>query len=76
MIRANGVQDTSGNSRLTEYCLVPAASGLPQAVTVTFQVNTNSGMGISSSTSSPPAFFVNGSALPLEWGYPPLETLH
>lgn len=74
LIRASGVQDAALNSRVTEYCLSPAASGIAQAVTVTFQVNTNSGMGVSASHAKPSAFFINGSALPLEWGYPPLET--
>ena len=74
-IRASGVQDPNGFSRTTEYCLFPAASGIPQAVTVTFQVNTNSGMGASISHAKPNAFFVNGSSLPLEWGYPPYETI-
>jgi hypothetical protein len=74
LIRASGVQDAALNSRVTEYCLAPAASGISQAITVTFQVNTNSGMGISATHPKPAAFFINGSALPLEWGYPPLET--
>ena len=74
VIQASGIEDTANNSRTTEYCLEPAASGIPQAVEVTFQVNTNSGMGISSTHARPSAFFLNGSLLPLEWGYPPLET--
>ncbi len=77
LIQATGVQDASLNSRLVEHCLFPAASGIPLPVTVTFQVNTNSGMGISSSHAKPNAFFVNGGSLPLEWsysGYPPFET--
>ena len=74
-IRASGVQDLNGFSRTTDHCLFPAASGIPQAVTVTFLVNTNSGMGISSTHARPAALFLNGSALPLEWGYPPLETV-
>ena len=74
-IRAAGVQDPNGFSRTTDHCLFPAASGIPQAVTVTFQVYTNSGMGASSSHAKPTAFFVNGSSLPLEWGYPPFETI-
>lgn len=75
LIRATGVQDAALNSRTTEHCLAPAASGISQPVTVTFQVNTNSGMGISASHARPTAFYVNGESLPLEWGYPPLETL-
>lgn len=71
-IIADGVADASANSRAVEFCLFPAASGIPQSVAVTFVVNTNSGMGISGSHSKPSAFFVNGGALPLEWGYPPL----
>ena len=74
VVRASGVQDLDGFSRTTEYCLTPASSGISQSVTVTFQVNTNSGMGISSDHARPTAFFLNGSALPLEWGYPPYET--
>lgn len=77
-IVANGVEDVAGNSREVEHCLFPAASGTPLPVTVTFQVNTNSGMGVSSSHAKPTAFFVNGAALPLEWGYtgyPPHESV-
>ena len=74
-IRAEGVEDPDGFSRVTEHCLFPAASGIPQEVAVTFQVYTNSGMGVSASHARPTAFFVNGSSLPLEWGYPPLETV-
>ena len=77
LIRAEGVQDAALNSRPVEHCLFPAASGIPLPVTVTFVVNSNSGMGVSSTHSKPNAFFVNGSSLPLEWGYaghPPFET--
>ena len=74
-IRAAGVEDTSVNSRTTDHCLFPASSGITQPVTVTFQVNTNSGMGISASHARPTAFFINGESLPLEWGYPPYETV-
>ncbi len=73
-IVANGVEDADANTRVTEHCLFPAESGISQSVAVTFQVNTNSGMGISASHNRPTALFINGSALPLEWGYPPLET--
>ena len=73
-IIATGVEDATPNSRTTEFCLFPAESGISQSVAVTFAVNTNSGMGISASHSKPTGFFVNGGALPLEWGYPPLET--
>ena len=78
VIRATGVQDASTNARPVVHCLVPASSGIPQPVTVTFQVNTNSGMGVSSDHARPTAFFVNGASLPLEWGYtgyPPFETV-
>ena len=71
---ADGVEDAAANTRTTEYCLEPGASGIPQPVTVTFQVNTNSGMGISSDHTAPTAFYVNGSDLPLEWGTPPFTT--
>ena len=71
-IVAIGVEDADANSRRTEYCLAPAADGIPQAVSVTFIVNTNSGMGIAPKAS---AFFVNGDTLPLEKGTPPLATV-
>jgi hypothetical protein len=74
LIVADGVEDAAANSRATEHCLFPSESGISQPVDVTFQVFTNSGMGISVSNARPTAFFINGSALPLEWGYPPLET--
>ena len=71
---AAGVEDLSSNLRITEFCLEPAASGIPSSVTVTFQVNTNSGMGVSADHARPSGFFVNGSSLPLEWGTPPVQT--
>ena len=74
-IRATGVEDPLGFHRTTDYCLFPAESGIPQDVSVTFQVNTNSGMGISASHSRPTGFYINGSSLPLEWGYPPYDTV-
>jgi len=73
-IRAAGVEDAAFNLRTTDYCLLPAADGITQAVTVTFQVNTNSGMGISTDHARPSGFFVNGSSLPLEWGTPASES--
>ena len=72
-ILATGVQDASLNSRPVPFCLFPAESGIPDAVAVTFLVNTNSGMGASSDHAKPSAFFVNGGTAPLEWGFPPLE---
>ncbi|MDR0993637.1 MAG: hypothetical protein LBN38_03600 [Verrucomicrobiota bacterium] len=72
-IRATGVEDPAGNSKTTDYYFSAAADGIPQALTVTFLVNTNSGMGRSTSHAKPSAFFLNGSILPLEWGYPPFE---
>ncbi|HOU21427.1 MAG TPA: hypothetical protein PKX16_04315, partial [Kiritimatiellia bacterium] len=73
LIRATGVEDPDGYSRSTEHCLFPASGGISQPVSVTFLVNTNSGMGLF--TPRPNAFFINGATLPLEWGYPPLETI-
>ncbi|MDD2240572.1 MAG: hypothetical protein PHI93_07925 [Kiritimatiellae bacterium] len=69
---STGVEDAAANSRDVEFCLFPAESAIPQFVEVTFVVNTDSGMGSSASHATPSAFFVNGNALPLEWGYPPL----
>ena len=76
-IRAAGIEDSLGFHRTTDFCLFPAESGIPQDVTVTFQVNTNSGMGNPAvgTHDRPTAFFLNGSSLPLEWGYPPYDTV-
>ena len=74
-IAADGAADPSANTRPVEFCLFPAESGIPQSVAVTFLVNTNSGMGTSPSNARPTAFFVNGSALPLEWGTPAVESV-
>lgn len=75
LIRATGVEDPDGFSRSTEHCLFPASGGISQPVAVTFLVNTNSGMGASTAHPKPSALFINGGTLPLEWGYPPLETI-
>ncbi len=74
-VAADGAADPSANTRPVEFCLFPAESGIPQPVTVTFLVNTNSGMGTSPSNARPTAFFVNGSTLPLEWGTPAVESV-
>lgn len=68
LITATNVQDTTGNERLVEYCLNPAASGLTNALTVRFVLETASGLGVSPGASN---FFVNGGYFPLEFGYPP-----
>jgi hypothetical protein len=68
LVAATNIADGAGNSRFTEICLFPAASGLTNAVTVRFQLETSSGLGLNPGAS---AFFVNGSAWPLEFGYPP-----
>lgn len=62
------VQDASGNSKDTYLCLFPAAAGISNALTVRFILQTASGLGVSPGAS---AFHLNGSAEPLEWGYPP-----
>ncbi len=74
-VRADGVEDLALNTRVTDFCLYPASDGIALPVNVTFVVNTNSGMGISASHTRPTGFFVNGGALPLEWGYPPYENM-
>lgn len=67
-IVADGVEDASSNSRTAEFCLDPAASGLTNALTVRFVLETASGLGINPGASN---FFVNGGSFPLEFGYPP-----
>lgn len=68
LIAADGVEDVSNNARLTEYCFSPAASGLTNAMTVRFVLETASGLGINPGASN---FFINGGSAPIEFGYPP-----
>lgn len=67
-VAANNVEDAATNSKPTYLCLFPVASGLSTSVTVRFVLNTASGLGLTPGAS---AFHINGSAEPLEWGYPP-----
>lgn len=68
LVSATNLQDAAGNHRLTEYCLFTAASGLTNAMTVRFVLETASGLGISPGASN---FFINGGSYPLAFGYPP-----
>lgn len=68
LITSTNVLDEAGNERLTTYCLTPAASGLSNALTVRFYLETASGLGVNPGASS---FYVNGGSFPLEFGYPP-----
>ncbi len=71
---ATDVEDTAGNSRTlpAEVCFFPTVGGIDEDVTVTFVLETDSGMGISPGASE---FFINGGALPLEWGFPPATNI-
>ncbi len=62
------IEDNAGNSRLGSACLVPVASGLTNAQTVRFVLESNSGLGVNPGASN---FFINGGSFPLEFGYPP-----
>ena len=68
LVSATNVQDGVGNQRPVEICLVTAASGLTNVLTVRFVLETASGLGVAPGAS---AFFVNGGAYPLQFGYPP-----
>ncbi|MBU1692648.1 MAG: hypothetical protein KKC51_01660, partial [Verrucomicrobia bacterium] len=71
-VAATGIEDASANSKVTYLCLFPTESGLTTSVTVRFVLETASGLGSSPGAS---AFHLNGSAEPLEWGYPPATSL-
>ncbi|HMP77572.1 MAG TPA: hypothetical protein PKE12_14855 [Kiritimatiellia bacterium] len=68
LVSATNVQDGVGNQRPVEICLVTSASGLTNALTVRFVLETASGLGVSPGAT---AFFVNGGAYPLQFGFPP-----
>lgn len=67
-VAATNVADAVANDKYTWLCLFPAADGLSTSLTVRFYLETASGLGSSPGAS---AFHINGSALPLDWGYPP-----
>ena len=68
LVSSTNVLDEAGNGRLTTYCLQPVASGLSNALTVRFYLETASGLGINPGASN---YFVNGGSFPLEFGFPP-----
>ena len=68
LVSSTNVLDESGNSRLSTYCLQPVASGLSNALTVRFYLETASGLGLNPGASN---YFVNGGSFPLEFGFPP-----
>lgn len=70
LVTSTGIADDSANSRLSEYCLTTATSGLTNALTVRFVLETSSGLGVSPGATN---FFVNGGSFPLEFGFPPSE---
>jgi hypothetical protein len=59
------VFDNAGNAREGAACLVPVASGLSNALTVRFYLETASGLGVSPGASN---YFINGGSFPLEFG--------
>lgn len=65
---ATGLQDSYGNAKSTHLCFFPVTGGLETSVTVRFYLQANSGLGAFPGGTN---FFINGSAAPLEWGYPP-----
>ncbi len=67
-VTANGVEDTNGNAKLTYNYLTVAAGGLTTSTTVRFFLETASGLGLNPGATT---FFINGGALPLEFGFPP-----
>ncbi|HMP72493.1 MAG TPA: hypothetical protein PKE55_04445 [Kiritimatiellia bacterium] len=73
VVSADGVEDTSGNSKFTFNFLNPASAGIEEAVSVRFILNVNSGFGAGAANPRATNFFVNGDA-PLDWGFPPDTT--
>lgn len=67
-VTSTGIEDIYTNSKTSYLCFFPTSGGIETAVTVRFYLETSSGLGINPGASN---FFVNGSAAPLEWGYPP-----
>ena len=67
-VTATGVEDTSSNTKVTYNYLSANAGGLSTSITVRFILETASGLGLNPGASS---FYINGSGLPLEFGYPP-----
>lgn len=65
------IVDAAANTNSSRLCFYPAAGGLATGVAVRFLVQTASGLGVNPGASN---FFINGSAAPLEWGYPPETT--
>jgi hypothetical protein len=72
-ISATGVQDASGNGKSTFNFFNPSSGGLTNAVSVTFVLNTASGMGAPNGAGAS-NYFVNGGSFPLEWGFPPAKS--
>lgn len=68
LVTATNLQDAAANHRPLEYCLFTSASGLTNALTVRFVLESNSGLGQTPGASE---FFVNGGSYPLAFGFPP-----
>ena len=68
LVAATNVPDVIGNRRPIAYCFSPAASGLTNALTVRFVLETASGLGLNPGASN---YFINGGSYPLAFGYPP-----
>jgi hypothetical protein len=68
LVTATNIQDVAGNERLIEICMLPAASGLTNALTVRFVLEADSGLGASPGAND---FFINGDLFPLEFGFLP-----
>jgi hypothetical protein len=69
-VDAENIPDLDGAFQESFQFLNPSNAGLTNAIQVTFVLETDSGMGDSPGASN---FFVNGSAFPLEWGFPPAK---
>ncbi len=70
-VQATGVEDVSGNSRAVYNYFNPSSGGISTSITVRFILETASGLGLNPGSTN---FFLNGGALPLEWGYPPAKS--
>ncbi len=70
-VSATNIEDSVGNTRPVEDCVLSTADGIQTNVTVRFLLETASGMGANQGASN---FFVNGSSAPLEFGFPPAKS--
>ncbi len=63
LLASSGIEDADGNSKLAEACLTVGSGGISSDVTVTFVLESDSGMGMGLS-----GYHINSDVFPLEEG--------